>query len=347
MRTLLVCLLVALCGCRPHFDTVEEACHDRVPGQGRATAQAIEVVKRANCYRRVARMARGSVDYRVSAAAASHAQYIQENGIPLETSALREEPGEPGFTGELPPDRVAAQGYDLGDNYDDDIGYWEGVFERADSFNPGSIADGWMESPYSRQAVLQPSWKDAGYGVSTTWAVLTIIFDYPAPEHMFRPVVYPADGQIDVPSEVRWIAVNDGVVPPSARVGYPITVTVGSDDGGSGLEDDNPYELLLLHAEISGPDGLIDHYELVPEGVPFDFPFSVAIIPRDPLEPNTTYTASFEIGWNAQLNKDVVTTFTTAPDSGNAARGDGGSLVHAVFQPPGMDDWAFEYRRPE
>ncbi|MBW2257971.1 MAG: hypothetical protein JRI25_25680 [Deltaproteobacteria bacterium] len=332
MRYLNLLCVLAMCGCHPQFATVDEACHDHVPGQARDTEEAVDAIYRVNCYRRVARMARGSTDYRISAAAEAHALYIEANGY--SGDFITEEPGQPHFSGATPLDRAEAQNYDLGDGWDRWLGYWEGVFSRSE--DPGEHADVWMESPYTRQGVLQPSWKDAGYGVSSSYAVLDILFDFPASTHIQNPVVYPADGQEDVPTEVLWWP-DDQVVPLDRTVGFPVTVTVGSDMEGSGLYDDNPYGLVLLDSAIEGPDGEVSHYILIPESTPYSLLFTVALIPRDPLEPDTTYTVTARLHWNANAAKEVAATFTTLPAEASAARRVGPELIYAVYKPPGLD----------
>jgi len=100
MRYQYLFFALAMCGCRPEFATVDEACHDHVPGQANETDVAIDVFHRVNCYRRVARMARGSTDHRMSAAAEAHARYVEENGVPADFTT--EEPGQPNFSGATP-----------------------------------------------------------------------------------------------------------------------------------------------------------------------------------------------------------------------------------------------------
>jgi uncharacterized protein YkwD len=338
MRYQYLFFALAVCGCRPEFATVDEACHDHVPGQARESEVAIDAIHRVNCYRRVARMARGSVDYRMSAAAEAHARYVEANGVPGDFTT--EEPGQPNFSGATPFDRIEAQDYDLGEGYAQSIGFWEGVFYRQE--DPATHADEWMEDPYSRQGVLQPAWKDAGYGISATYAVLDILYDFPTSIHIVNPVLYPADGQEDVPTEVVWW-VEDGVVPLNRTVGFPVTITVGSDVADSDLYHDNPFDLILLDSTIEGPDGEVSHYVLVPESTPYALLFTVALIPRDPLEPDTEYTATARVNWNAGSAKEVTTTFSTAADTASAARRVGPGLIYAVHKPPGLDGYVIQY----
>jgi len=331
MRNRILLCAFAVCGCRPQFATVDEACHDHVPGESRDSDEAVAAIHRVNCYRRVARMARGSTDYRISAAAEAHARYIEMNGVPADF--VSEEPGTPNYSGDTPADRAEAQGYDLGDSWERWLGYWEGLFARTD--DPADHADEWMENPFTRQGVLQPGWKDAGYGVAGSYAVLDILYNFPASTNIQHPAVYPADGQEDVPYQVVWWT-EDGAVPVNQEVGYPITITVGSDNEESELFAQNPYDLVLLDSAIEGPDGEVSHYIIAPESTPYALLYTVALVPRAPLEPDETYTVTARINWNASHVKEIEATFTTASAEASAARREGPELIYAVVKPPGL-----------
>lgn len=324
MRTSILLLSLLALGCRPEFASVDEACHDRVPGQASASQQSIDMVHRANCYRRFAQMARGSVDGRIGDAAQAHAEYFALNGLPEGGNILAEDPDLPGFSGQDPVERAVEHGYEV-DSYGS-TGFWEGVF--TDQVTPGVIVDRWMGHHYTRQGVLQPSWLDAGYGAAGEFIVADILYDYPARSHVRRPVLWPRDGQAGVP--VGYVDLtNDGIVPFGEPVGYPITATVGSDEAGQ-LGATNPYGLVLMDSSIEGPDGSVSHHRIGPDDTPYAFPYSVALVPREPLEPDTSYTATFRISWSSRTNVELVTTFTTAAEP-MPARPD---LLYVVHQPP-------------
>ena len=120
--------------------------------------------------------------------------------VAREENPLLEDSGKPSYTGADPLARIVAQGYDVGESdIYRSIGFWEGVFANDPSFEPTAIADGWMWGHFTRQGILQPAWRDGGYGATDSYAVITILYDFPANEASERPIAWPRDGQTDVP----------------------------------------------------------------------------------------------------------------------------------------------------
>jgi len=310
-------LVALLAACGPNFETIDDACPETVPGEKDNSEVAVGVFRRIDCYRRFAGISRARMDSRISDAARAHALYVEQNGP--EDVPLLEDPGEPSFTGVDPLERIQAQGYELEGNYSNSYGYWEGLFVYDESFDPAAIADDWMWGQYTRQGVLQPGWVDAGYGATDSWAVITIMYDFPAPEATNRPIAWPRDGQTDVPTE--WIyAYADGTLPQGDPGGYPVTFTVGSDQRSSSIGSDNPYSLVFSSSSIVGPDGEeVDHNVITPDAAPYDLPYTVTLVPRDPLEANTEYTATVRMRWNSQeVATEFSTTYTTGDDNGSS-----------------------------
>lgn len=314
----LVPLVALVAACQPAFSSIDEACPEKVPGEGDNTEVAVGVFRRVGCYRRFAGLGPARMDSRISDAARAHALYVQQNGPA--SNPLLESPDEPAFTGVDPLERMIARGYELSGNFSASYGFWEGLFVYDESFDPEAIADDWMWGQYGRQGVLQPDWVDAGYGSTDSWAVVTILYDFPALEAIGRPVAWPRDGQTDVPPSWTYVY-DDGAQPLFDPVGYPITFTVGSDDPDSSLGAQNPYNLVLLDSSLEGPDGPVEFNTVTPDSSPYDFPYTVALVPDAPFEANTTYTATVRLRWNGrETTGEFATTFTTGDDATSARR---------------------------
>lgn len=318
MRRFLLLSALGILGCRPTYDSVDAACPGRIPGQAKADAGAISAFLRVSCYRRSAWEGRARVDYRVDQAATSHARYFSINGVSANTNLLAEDANAQGFTGADPLARVLARGFPVSSG--EKLGFWEGVFPADASVSPEALVDGLMPAPYTRQGVLQPLWRAGGYGTDGGYTVLTILYDFPADQHVNHPVFWPRDGATDVPTS--WdVSDDDGVVPPDQTVGYPITFTVGSNQSGSNLAAANPYDLLLRKSSITGPDGTdVSHWAVTPDNSALPLLYTIALVPEQPLDPGTTYTVTVRAKWNAHPTaSDFEMTFTTAAAGQRAA----------------------------
>ncbi len=314
MRTSLVFIasVVAVAGCRPEFTSVEEACQDSAPGSTKASDNAIAAVIRGNCYRRLVGEAAAPVDDEYSAASRAHARYVDQNGfLRTESSGESESAENPGFTGETSPDRLRAQGYDALDQDSGIVFYW--TLELPSVGTVANEVDVWMDHWITRQVVLQPGVFDSGYGRSGEASVYENLSEFPSDDRVDKPFVYPMDGQSNVPfSIVNNFATE--IVPEAAVVGYPVTITVSSAALGSDAFDENPYGLVLLEQQILDPDNnLVPAYEIQPGTTVLPFPTSIALVPREPLAPNTEYRVFARVSW-ADGIKNVEATFTTGTD---------------------------------
>lgn len=307
-----------LIACKPEFTELAEACHDKVPGAGSVEADdAVELVRRTNCYRRLAGLRRGSLDKKVQEAAENHLEYLLvhepwDDGKPF----TQEEPGKVGYTGTDIFERMDYLGFEFGDITG--WGVWEWVWVPED-LPQDRLLDFYMPDPVWRQVFLQPDWRDAGYarapdddGVDHAYG--TVFYAFPTSERESSPVIYPRDGQVDVPWSYRATNPND-VFFPMGEVGFPITVgfsdsTVLKFDPGQA----NPYDIQLRTAELRGPDGPIDLKIVLPPGQPVGgvLRYTLIAVPVEPLAPGATYTFEAEVSWGDARKKSLQSTFHTA-----------------------------------
>ncbi len=328
MRRLTVFAVVGLAaaGCRPDFATLEEACGEKVPGQGRFLDGAAEVaaVGRINCYRRLAGFSQHRVDDAFSRASAAHARYLAINGYAGLESDGAEMSSMEGFTGEYVFTRLVAQGYD--ETFDDANGatvdgfhFWTLQVPVVD--DPLDEVDLWMDHWVSRQVVLHSSVVDSGFGRAGDFSVFENYSEFPMQDRATNPVIYPKDGQTGVP-----VGIIDGfgltyILPADGVVGYPITIHFGSGNEASDVSLGNPFGAVLLdHLLLDESGSLVSTIEIQPETAQVDpdigsvpFPYTIAIVPEEPLEPSHTYQVFARVSWNDGI-KDIQTTFTTSAE---------------------------------
>jgi uncharacterized protein YkwD len=309
----LIAATALLGGCLPEFTTVDLACDDSTPGGGSAPEESAAVVTRMNCYRRFVGMSAGRVDDKFSDASEAHAEYALTNGV---DASGTEDPSLPGFTGENTWDRLLAFGYEITDEtFEEGNHFWTVTLPSVGT--PTEEVDSWMNHYLTRQVILQPAWQDAGWGRAgsgeTGYTVFENLAPYPADERVGQPIMYPKDGQVGVPVAMVE-SFSGGPIPANAIVGYPITITVGSDDDSGDWTDANPYGLTLLDAQILDEGGfLVEAYEIQPESTPYPLPYTIAMVPVEPLEPEATYQVFAKVSWSGGI-REVTGSFTTSAD---------------------------------
>ena len=115
--------------------------------------------------------------------------------------------------------------------------------------------DFWFPEPAVRQSYLQPAWVGGGdkegppeVDPERRIAYVNLFYQVPVLEHQANPVIFPKDGQEDVPTsfEALWDATATFGM---GQLGYPITVTVGSQG------DPN---IQVRSSTLSGPDGNVE-----------------------------------------------------------------------------------------
>jgi hypothetical protein len=314
----LLLLIANLLACK-NFTTLEEACHDKVPGEQHVNSNGeIDAMWRINCYRRLVGLPRGRINKRVQEATENHMSYLKKNQEELIDGAsfFRENNGWPGFTGVDVQGRLDKVEYEW-DGSPTGWGIWEHIW--LDEFTKSKDRiDFWAHDPYSRETFLQPSWVDGGYAQSPIFGsgqigYLVIFYDFPAPQRADRPILFPKDEMEQVPPTYLSYDSFDPLC--GQELGFPITITVGSDNATGGFgSSSNPYDLKLDFASLHGPDGAVKLDTRQPgDGKnPGGFLlYTVAAIPLTPLKPNSWYTFEAAITWNVG-EKDVSASFKTA-----------------------------------
>ncbi len=316
MRWSLVCLVA---GCAS-YTTVEEACQGKVPGERHLNGANAELVERINCYRRLVDLRAGRITRGAQLAAAQHANYLDLNevAVPGTPNAARsladwfvERPDLLGFTGETIYDRLLAQG--ALDTTDSSVATWEVFVGDLDG-----AADELIDDPYFRDVFFQPLWLGSGIsefrGPDESRAIyFNMIYAFPPARRLYRPIVYPADGQEEVPAVFR---TRGGELDPlytGGWIGYPITITVGAEEVTGG---ENPYELVIDSATLTGPEGEVPLIEIEPQLFPWGSLLATVILgPARPLMLGQTYEFEADITWNfgSRTVKSTFTTTTTPP----------------------------------
>ena len=304
-RTSLLLLLPLGIGCRS-FETVDDACKGSIRGERHGSAEANDFFGRVTCYRRLAGLPQANIRKEVSEAAEAHAAYLAQNGIgpdwPNETIGL------PGFTGQTSFDRIEAAGFpvDVAATF-----LWEVLVPTDVDVPRGEVVDGYMHDPLVRDVLLAPGWLGGGYAELDApdgrWAYFHAVLSLPSNANANRPIVYPADGQLDVPISVS----GGGLTGAAPLTGYPITLTFGSTSSDPNLP--NPLGVTVIASVITGPSGPVAHTVYLPATYDgWGRNYSTAILlPTDPLEPNATYTVGAEVSWVSDPSKKLEWTFTT------------------------------------
>jgi len=323
--SLIIAVFALSSGCAQYYD-VDEACHDKVPGEKHANDKAEgDFIWRTNCYRRLMGLPRMGFDKAVQQATENHLAYMATNHslATLPANWADENLALPSATGATIFDRLEHAGYGDVEAVGGSSGIWMWAF--FDTFVGAQKVDFWMYDPGARELLLQPSMIDMGYAELPDWpndgsaepflwnlSHANLIFEYPATARETKPITYPKDGQLEVPYVYR------GPFDCEEERGFPITVTVGSTEAGEDFQSlgANPYALEWVNATLIGPDGAIPVDLQGPsDDDPFgsSVAFTVVATPTLPLSPKTTYTFLGTVSWNVN-EVDVEMEFTTRKD---------------------------------
>lgn len=271
----------------------------------------------------------GKVTTEAQIAAEAHGTYLEQNEVLSDENALGsalyvESGGGEAFNGQTAGDRLERTGA-VGGGADWET--WERVLLVTD--DPDEL----FRDPWSREALLQPAWIGAGVDLIPYPIVLpdtvdtdtvdtdiddaevdrlyiNLVYGMPSYKAMVRPVVYPVDGQLDVPTSYTPSDTADNPLAVAPEIGFPITITVGSDRVSSGS---NPYGLALGAARMVDEDGLVlDLVTMNPQQLRSgDLRTSIVVAAREPLRPGVVYKLEANVTWNLR-SAQVRTSFRTA-----------------------------------
>lgn len=313
MRTLPALLLF---GCNT-FTTVDEACSDSVAGANSVTrAGDLEIVQRMNCYRRVAKRPKGPVNPAVQEAVEGHRDWMEANAPDL--TLFSQVPGTPGYTGNSALQRLDAAGYTMPANGALlEVGLWADASYGLPS--GGGLFDFWFEDPFARPAWLQHTVLAVGASEGEYTVVYSptlglddqtrqllyfnVIYTRPSTPYAEPAVVYPRNGQVDVPPDYVHLLDATDKLEIGRTYGFPITFTVGVSE--TGLEVTQASLRRVDTSEAAVPFQVI----LGDTGFLSGLSNTVIMVPDRPLSTGATYQA------NARLKSDqgervARTTFT-------------------------------------
>jgi len=264
-------------------------------GYADASQDAMEGLDAANCYRELMGLDLGVLNPALDDASQNHAEYMEGQA----TISHQQVIGRPGFTGQWVWDRIVDSGYDHPPGT---------MVSEVVSFghSPGEAVDAWINSVYHRLPFTLPSWIEVGFGYADLYASMTFVSSWP--DGVRTAVIYPANGQTGVSPAFDSDSEMPDPAPDHGRVGTPITVTVG-DVSTTGSETD-PYSLRLVEAEFSRLGGEQIETLLSDPSTDTDLYQMAVILPLEPLEPETQYTAKMVVEWEGR-SQTLTTMFTT------------------------------------
>jgi predicted Zn-dependent protease len=261
---------------------------------GDLAAARSEAMAAVNDARKTAGLGPLSEDSALDRASQAHAWYTFFNlgdpslsglGVHQETQNL------PGFVAASPIARDVAAGY-KGTRGSEVINH---------VYTPKAAVEVWVDSVYHRFPLVDNEAETAGYGEAQIGTITVSVMDVGlGVAAKGSPVVFPADGQRDVPAAFVGNEVPDPAPEgTSYPVGYPITLITGSASN-----------LAISSAQLTGPKGDVTAFLLQP-GQQVDTG-EASLLPQQPLTPGATYTVQFTGTLDGQpLSKRW--TFTVAP----------------------------------
>ena len=252
---------------------------------------------RTNCYRAIMGLASAQLEPHLDVASQNHAEYMATNGV----ITHQEDDDLDDYSGEWVWDRAENAGYE-----------WPNGTVMMETvsvgYGPEAAVDGWVNSVYHRLPFTSPELVETGFGQEDRYSSMTFVAPFPYTKA--TSVLYPVDGQVDVPTAFNSDQEVPDPAPDATYVGPPITVSVGATSMPG--TDQNPFNLQLSEASLEGPDGEVGLITLLPDDDP-NLLYGLALIPEEPLSPDSEYTLKIAYTW-AGGDEDLETTFTTGAE---------------------------------
>ncbi len=297
----MILALSALIGCggpeKADPVSVDESCKTLDFGYDDPSEDARLGLERTNCYRNLMGLGLAVLEPSLDISAQNHAEYMATN----QTLTHEEDRDAEGYTGDQVWDRAEGAGYDWPNNT---------LMSEVVSFGygPEAAVDGWVNSVYHRIPFTAPEIVETGFGQDGRYSSMSFVTEYTVDDS--KAVLYPVNGQIDVPARFNSDEEIPDPAPDQGYVGPPITVTVtGSTDPGT---DTNPYVLVLRSASLTGPDGEVELITLTPDDDPYLFQ-AIALIPAEPLQAGAEYEVEVDVTWS-DGEESLYAAFQTASD---------------------------------
>lgn len=280
----------------------------------------------ANGYRHLLGLPEFQLDPACCAAATAHMRYLKSHP----GSKHSEDSRESGFTGATPSDRAAAFGCPS-DAYED-IAY---------RLDPVAGVAGLIDAPYHRIPFTAPGTPLLGVGFANGLLVMNF-----SRSQGSSSVVYPVDGQRDVP--LMWtvqespdpLRLHKGLVLP---VGYVISYH---------CRRPGVTRISVQDASLTTQDRRSVPFRINTPANDDCLRTDVFLIPEDPLQPNTTYRVGLTVVDNTGSSTSRSWSFTTVSDSHSApdkdapaqllaaaARGDLPAVTSTLARWPAAVDW--------
>jgi len=244
----------------------------------------------------------------IDAAAQAHAAYLKVNSGHPSTAGLgghNEDPALPGFTGRRSIDRMTAQGYP-------GVGGGEIITPSMQLSQPSDCMETLLNTVYHLRSAMDPN-RDTGVGVAaggTDWAACVVNFGIGAGRSPQYPaagtvVSYPYPGQSSVPFlfmnrmevPIPFEAVTWGVGPPILASMNNLSRIVGEAQESASVDE---FSLMdqrghAVPAFVVGRTSvrLADGLERLPDTDSHHVPYDNFLVPKIPLEFDTTYHVNF------------------------------------------------------
>lgn len=248
--------------------TVAQDSAETLPQPG---PEELRALQRVNFYRTAAGVDPVVYEPALAAAALGHARYLVANPDGIASDPHGETDAAAQFTGATHQDRAYYFGY--GGPVSEVINFTDRAEDAVDS---------WMHTLYHRIPLLRPGMRSLGYGLASGHENLVNVLELGRTDAVRDTVIYPYAGQTDVP--VGW----DGAESPDPMALYPgaskpVGETITLTFGGT------VRRLNLTGGKLTGPDGAVPVMTFEPEN-DTHLKDTVALIPRAPLVPGTTYS---------------------------------------------------------
>jgi hypothetical protein len=237
----------------------------------------------------------GSLDRSLDDASQIHADYMDHHG----ELTHYESPGTTLYSGEWVWDRMETAGYNTQAGQQ-----WAEVVSWGTT--PTEAIDMWIGSVYHRIPFTMPNWKEAGYGQTGLYSGMSFVSPYPNGPR--QAVMFPVNGQSNVPTSFDSDSEWPDPAPSHGTVGYPITVTAIANNVGA--DGKNPYNVELIDAVLTGPGGADVDCLLSDPSTDDHLSVMATMLPLAPLERSAEYTATMTVRWDG-AQETFIATFRT------------------------------------